>query len=250
MEDRSTSKAETAIVTGGSRGLGRGIAEALVARKMRVVILARDAKRLQMAARELGAEPVVADVADSVVSGRLLQEVQPDLLVLSAGASPLLRPFHLHTWETFSENWESDAKATFAWLRDALLLPMKSGSHVIVISSAAAMQGSPLSGAYAGAKRMQWFIAEYAAQEAVRLKLDIRFHCLLPVLNPNTDLGRATIAAYAVRAGVSAEEFAKRFSPALTPEIIGQAVVDLHENPRRWDKVAYRIGGDGLAPLS
>jgi NAD(P)-dependent dehydrogenase (short-subunit alcohol dehydrogenase family) len=249
MADSTTSKSQTAIVTGGSRGLGRGIAEALLARKMRVVILARDAARLERVAKELRAEPVAADVADAMVSGRLLQELQPDLLVLCAGASPLLRPFHLHTWETFSENWETDSKATFAWLQDALLLPMKSGSHVIVVSSAAAIQGSPLSGSYAGAKRMQWFLAEYAAQEAARLRLNIRFHCLLPVLNPNTDLGRATMAAYAQRAGVSMEEFGKRFTPALTPAIIGQAVVELHEDPPRWDKVAYQVGGNGLVSI-
>jgi hypothetical protein len=114
----------------------------------------------------------------------------------------------------------------------------------------AAVNGSPLSGSYAGAKRMQWFMAEYASQEANRLKLDLRVHCLLPVLNPSTDLGRAAIAAYAVRANVSVEQFTQRLMPALTPAIIGHAVADLHLNPGKWDQLAYRIGGDGLAPLS
>ena len=245
----ATRKPETAIVTGASRGLGRGIAEALAARKMRVVALAHDAEHLAPVAREIGAEPVVADVADSVASGRLLQDLNPDLLVLCAGALPLLRPLHFHSWETFSRNWEIDARATFNWVRDALLLPMKSGSHIIVISSMASILGSPLSGSYAGAKRMQWLIAEYAFEESARLKLNIRFHCLLPTLNPNTDLGRATMAAYALRAGVRTEDFVKRFDPPLTPAIIGQAVVDLHENPARWDKLAYRVSGDGLVPL-
>jgi NAD(P)-dependent dehydrogenase (short-subunit alcohol dehydrogenase family) len=242
-------KPQIAIVTGASRGLGRGIAQALVAQKMRVVALALDAQGLASVAKELGVEPVVADVADSMTSGRLLQDLNPDLLVLSAGALPLLRPLHFHSWETFSKNWEVDARATFNWIRDALLLPMKPGSHIIVVSSMASILGSPLSGSYAAAKRMQWLIAEYASNEATRLKLHIRFHCLLPTLNPNTDLGRVTMAAYARRAGVSTEEFAKRFDPPLTPTIIGQAVVDLHENPSRWDKLAYRVSGDGLVPL-
>jgi NAD(P)-dependent dehydrogenase (short-subunit alcohol dehydrogenase family) len=249
MEETMTFQSQTAIVTGGSRGLGRGIVQALAAKKMRVVAIARDAERLASTAKDLGVESVVADVADSVASGRVLQDFNPDLLVLCAGALPLLRPLHLHSWETFSENWETDAKATFNWIRDALLLPMKSGSHIVVISSIAAVLGSPLSGSYAGAKRMQWLIAEYASQEAVRFNLSLRFHCLLPTLNANTDLGRATMAAYARRAGVSTEEFVKRFNPPLTPAIIGQAVVDLHESPSRWDKLAYRVSGDGLAPL-
>jgi NAD(P)-dependent dehydrogenase (short-subunit alcohol dehydrogenase family) len=249
MTDTKTSKTQTAIVTGASRGLGLGIAQALAAKNFRVIALARDAAELDAAAKKLAAEPIVADVTDPMISGRLLQEMQPDLVVLCAGALPLLRPFHLHSWETFSKNWDIDAKATFNWVRDALLLPMKPGSQVIIISSIAAILGSPLSGSYAGAKRMQWLIAEYASQEAARLRLSIRFRCLLPTLNPNTKLGRATMAAYALQAGLSLDEFAKRFDPALTPAIIGRAVVDLCENPSQLDRLAYRVSGDGLVPL-
>src|SRR5262249_28451764 len=160
---------------------------------------------------------------------------------------PLMRPLHLHTWGSFSANWETDTKATFVWIRDALLLPLKPGSHIIVVSSGAAIQGSPLSGGYAGAKRTQWFIAEYAANEAKRLALGLRFHCLLPSLNPSTDLGKAAIVAYAAREGVSAEDYAKRIGAPLTPAIMGQAVVELHENGDRWSQLAYRISGAGLA---
>ena len=250
MAQTVASQQETAIVTGGSRGLGRGIVEALAARQMRVVAVARGLANLEAATKVMRVENLAADVAEELNAGRLLQDFRPDLLVLCAGASALLRPLHLHSWETFSQNWEVDAKATFVWLRNVLLLPMKPGSHVVIVSSMAAVNGSPLSGSYAGAKRMQWFMADYASQEASRLKLGLRFHCLLPVLNPSTDLGRAAIAAYADRARASVEEFTKRLTPALTPAIMGKAVVDLHENPAKWDQLAYRIGGDGLALLS
>jgi NAD(P)-dependent dehydrogenase (short-subunit alcohol dehydrogenase family) len=250
MAQTVASQQETAIVTGGSRGLGRGIVEALAARQMRVVAVARRLANLEAAGKVMRVEHLAADVADELTAGRLLQDFRPDLLVLCAGASALLRPLHLHSWETFSQNWEVDAKATFVWLRNALLLPMKPGSHVVIVSSMAAVNGSPLSGSYAGAKRMQWLMADYASQEASRLKLGLRFHCLLPVLNPSTDLGRAAIAAYADRARASVEEFTKRLMPVLTPAIMGKAVVDLHENPAKWNQLAYRIGGDGLALLS
>lgn len=42
----------------------------------------------------------------------------------------------------------------FAWLREALLKPLRSGSQVLLMSSGAATNGSPLSGGYAGAKAM------------------------------------------------------------------------------------------------
>jgi len=162
-----TFKSQTAIVTGGGRGLGAGIAQALAAAQMRTCSLGLGASR----AETPGVEQIVGDAADELTAARLLQELRPDLVVLCAGASPLLRPLHLHSWETFSLNWEVDAKATFVWLRNALLLPMKPGSHIIIISSMAAIGGSPLSGSYAGAKRMLWFMADYAAQEIARLKL-------------------------------------------------------------------------------
>ena len=214
-------------------------------------MLARDSEGLTVLTRELAnIDPVVGDAADELTAGRLLQDRQPDLVVLCAGASALLRPLHHHSWETFSQNWEVDAKSTFVWLRNALLLPMKPGNHIVIVSSMAAINGSPLSGSYAGAKRMLWLMADYAAQEVSRQKLGLRIHCLLPTLNPNTDLGRAAIAGYAERAGVSSDEFAKRLTPHLTPAIMGDAVVELYSNPSRWDKLAYQIGGAGLKPLN
>jgi len=174
----------------------------------------------------------------------------PDLVVLCAGASPVLRPVHEQTWEEFSTNWHVDTKSAFVWLRAALRRPMKRGGHVIVVSSGAAVQGSPVSGGYASAKRAQWFIADYAATEIERAGLGLRVHCLLPMLNPSTELGRAGIAAYAARSGVTPEEYAKRFSPPLTPEGMGRGVVDLFESPEKVPGLVCRIGGAGLAPLA
>ena len=239
----------TAIVTGGSRGLGRGIVEALRAQKVRVVAVARDRAKLEAVAHETGAEISAADITDDGAAERLLRDAKPDLVVLNAGASPPLRSIQEQTWESFSHNWEIDARGTFQWLRHVLTLPMKPGGHVIVVSSGAALRGSPVSGGYASAKRAQWFMTEYASVEAQRLKLGIRFHCLLPTLNPSTDLGRAGIAAYAARAGITPEEFAKRFEPVLTPAIMGAAVVDLHAKLASFDKLAYEISGKGLSPI-
>ena len=94
MTDTTTSKTPLAIVSGGSRGLGRGVVQALTARGVHVVALARDAEGLATLSRELAnVDSVVADAADEFVAARLLQERQPDLGVLCAGASALLRPF-------------------------------------------------------------------------------------------------------------------------------------------------------------
>ena len=100
-----------------------------------------------------------------------------------------------------SINWQTDVRIAFHWLREALLKPLRPGSRVVVVSSGAALAGSPLSGGYAGAKATQRFITGYAQEEARRAGLDITFTAVLPRITPLTDLGRPAVQAYAARAG-------------------------------------------------
>jgi NADP-dependent 3-hydroxy acid dehydrogenase YdfG len=215
---------------------------------MRVVAVALDGVRLNAVARETRSEPLVADMADEAAARRILQDYRPNLIVLTAGASPVLRPIHLHSWETFTVNWLVDTKGTFVWLRDALLLPAAPGTHLIVTSSAAALHGSPLSGGYAGAKRMNWFLAEYAAGTAKRLGLGLRIHCLVPTLSPDTPIGHAASEAYAELAGVDVPTLLRRSGVPATPAIVGEAVASLHASPEKWEKTTYLLSGNGLAP--
>jgi NAD(P)-dependent dehydrogenase (short-subunit alcohol dehydrogenase family) len=183
-----------------------------------------------------------------VVAGRLIDEHRPHILVLNAGASPLSRPVHLHTWESFSRPWEVDVKQAFHWTREALLRPLDRGSSVIALSSGAAVAGSPISGGYAGAKAAVRFISAYAGEESERAGLGIRFVSVLPRLTPATGLGSAAVEAYAARAGVDVATFLDRFGPTITPEQVGRAVVDLAIDAGH-DRPAYLLTADGLSPL-
>ncbi len=235
-----------AVVVGASRGLGRGAAAALIAQKYEVLAIARDAAAL---ASLPGAATLTADAVDDALAERVLREHTPDLLVLVAGAKATTKPLHELTWDEYQHNWNVDAKLAFIWLGHALRLPMKPGSHIVVVSSGAAIQGSPVSGGYAAAKRAQWLMASYAAAESERGKLGVTVHCVLPNLNPSTELGRAGIAAYAKRNGVTDEEFARRFLPYVTPEIFGAAIVDLDAQREKWNGLAYRLTGEGLVAV-
>lgn len=239
-----------AVVVGGSRGLGRGAVEALANRGARVVVVGRDASSLTaLANRVKGVETVVGDAADERVAQRMVK-ASPDLVVLCAGAHPPLGTLHDLSWEQFQSNWHIDTKLAFVWAQAALRRPMKRGSHVVFVSSGAARQGSPASGGYAAAKRAQWFIASYAATEIARANLGITVHCVLPTLSPATELGKAAVAKYARRANLPDAEIAKRFSPYLTPEIFGGAIVDLAAFPLERKDLAYQISGNGLAPIA
>src|SRR6266536_2201949 len=99
-----------------------------------------------------------------------------------------MRPLHHQTWDTFSVNWETDVRIAFHWLREALLRPLRPGGRVVVFSSGATLNvnGSPLSGGYAGAKATQRFITAYAQEEAKRAGLELTFTTVLPRFAPMT----------------------------------------------------------------
>jgi NAD(P)-dependent dehydrogenase (short-subunit alcohol dehydrogenase family) len=219
----------TAVVTGASSGLGRGVTIALAQAGATVIGVARGHERLASVRAELGGQftAVEADAADPVTAGQILDQYAPRLLVLAAGASPLSRPLHQQSWQSFSRNWEVDVQQVFHWTREALLRPLPPGSVVIAFSSGAAIAGSPLSGGYAGAKATIRYIASYAAEESERNGLGIRFLSVLPQLTPATDLGAAAVAAYAARAGLDVAGFVASRGPALTPDQTGKAVLDL-----------------------
>jgi NAD(P)-dependent dehydrogenase (short-subunit alcohol dehydrogenase family) len=160
-----------------------------------------------------------------------------------------MRPLQHQTWETFSVNWETDVRIAFHWLREALLKPMRSGGTVVVISSGAAVQGSPLSGGYAGAKATQRFITGYAQDEARGAGLDITFSAILPRITRLTDLGRPAVEAYAARSGQSVEEYMQRFGDPVTPEIAGAAVVELIRGDAAAGAPGYLLTGAGLQKL-
>ena len=240
----------SALVVGASRGLGRGIAVALAQAGRPVIAVARsEAALAELAADANGVQPEVADAAEASVAEALLRRHDPHLLILVAGAVPTMRPLQEQTWETFSVNWHGDVQIAFRWLQAALRIPMRPGSRVIVVSSGAALQGSPLSGGYAGAKATERFITAYAQDEAERSGLGIRFTTLLPRLTPLTDLGRPAVEAYAARNGQSEAQYLERFGTPLTPEAAGAAVVELLAAEPSELAPDYLLTGAGMKPL-
>src|SRR5437764_6968389 len=218
----------TTIVVGASRGLGRGIATAFAEAGAPVVAVSRTAAAFPEPANGSGTiQPEIADAGEATVAASLLDRYEPEVVILVAGASPHMRPLQQQTWETFSVNWQTDVRISFHWLREALLKPLRPGSRVVVISSGAAVAGSPLSGGYAGAKATQRFITGYAQDEAHRAGLGITFTAVLPRITPLTDLGRPAVQAYAARNGQSEEEYLQQMGEPLTPEVAGAALVEL-----------------------
>ena len=238
-------KDKNVVVTGGSRGLGLGLVEALVVHSARVTVVARDANALGSVRARLGVATISADVTDETAARRILTEVRPDILVLNAGAKPRMGRLDQLSWADFSAPWETDVRAGLYWLQAALNLPLKPGSRVLVGSSGAAQNGSPLSGGYAGAKRMLWFMAKYANGVSEQKGLGIRFQAIVPLqIIGGTGVGDEASSAYSRAMGIEREAFLARFGAPMPSRQFGDHLVAVLDDPQYATGLAFGLKGD------
>ena len=241
------------MVTGGSSGVGKATAKALISEGVRVTAVARGADRLDALRAEVGdgLTALQGDAADPAFVERLLRELRPDFVVLAAGVAPRMGRLDELDWESFSETWNADLKASFLFLKQALTLPLAPGSTVVLVSSGAAIDGSPLSGGYAGAKRMQWLLAGYAQKVSDVKKLAIRTLAVLPKqLIEGTIIGERAAAAYGAINGLTAEEFMKqRFTVPLDVNKVASAIVAALGGDVPAGVNAIAVTGNGIEPL-
>ncbi|CAN5509986.1 SDR family oxidoreductase [soil metagenome] len=238
-------KDKNVVVTGGSRGLGLGLVEALVAQGARVTVVARGVEALEALRDRLGVATIQADVTDEAAAHRILAEVRPEILVLNAGATPRMGRLDQLSWPDFTAIWDTDVRAGLYWLQAGLNLPLAPGSRVLVGSSGAAVNGSPLSGAYAGAKRMLWIMARYANGVSEQKQLGIRVQTIVPQqMIGNTGVGDAGAAAYAQARGIAPEDFLAGFGTPMPPRAFGEKVVSVLDDPKYADGFAFGLRGD------
>jgi NAD(P)-dependent dehydrogenase (short-subunit alcohol dehydrogenase family) len=233
-----------ALIVGGSRGLGLGLVEALLGRGTKVTAVARGAAALAAAKDRLPIDTVVADATDVETARRVVAEVQPDLLVISAGSPPPMGRIDQISWQDYSANWNADTKIGLHWTQAALTLPLAPGSLVILVSSGAAIQGSPLSGGYAGAKRGLWFIADYAERLSDQLGLGLRFRIVVPrQMVAGTGTGDAGLTGYAAASGVTFTEQVAKW-PEMSPLHYGTMVTEAIERSGLAEAKQFGVRGD------
>lgn len=186
---------KVAVITGGSAGLGREFAKALVEQGAQVALVARDGDRLAEVERFLGDTDRVlsvrADITNSAdvsaLPDRVLERFgDVHLLVNCAGKSS--RGEILQTPpEVFRETWELNTLATIRCTQ-AFAEPLtRTQGHLINIGSLASKFASRYLGAYPTSK---FPVAAFSQQ--LRLEVGSKFHVLLvcpgPIARP--DAGR------------------------------------------------------------
>ncbi|HEU4325084.1 MAG TPA: SDR family NAD(P)-dependent oxidoreductase [Roseiflexaceae bacterium] len=151
-----------ALITGGGRGIGLAVAEALSAAGAAVALLGRSQTVLDRAAAALGAQsgqalPLACDITDVAQVRAAFQQTRAELgpvaiLVNNAGVTASVKFV-----DTDDETWERimrvNATAPFYCCREAVPdMVARGGGRIINIASIAAIHGLPYSSAYSASK--------------------------------------------------------------------------------------------------
>jgi NAD(P)-dependent dehydrogenase (short-subunit alcohol dehydrogenase family) len=229
-----TTSSSTALVTGGSRGLGLGIATALADAGHRIIVVARS-------------EGV--DVTDEAAVERLIARTGPiDVVVNAAGAPPVLQTPDRMTWDAWRTPIDVDVRGVFNILR-AAAPALTDGATVVNVASGAVVVGSPLHASYsAGQAALLSLSRSLGAWLAPR---GVVTHSLSPSLTLAGDTGRLGATSFGAPDGLTAEEwFERRFGDEmLTPEQTGAAVLSLLGEREPGDWVLGTFGLHRWSPL-
>jgi len=164
-----------ALITGGSRGIGFAIAQALAAEGVSIGLIAREAPGLSEAAGRLAegdtkVVTVAADVTDTAALGNAVDEIASalgglDLLVANAGGTVGSGNITDSGPDDFTATYALNAGHAAELMRAGLgHLRAAGGGAVVIISSVTGMDPAPRT-AYAAAKAAEIHLAATAAQE-------------------------------------------------------------------------------------
>ena len=180
---------KVAVVTGGTRGIGRGIANALLELGASVVITGRNGQRATAVATELsvnsrvceGIECDVTSLASVAALGNHLREDygRLDILVNNAGVGGPSSQLHELNPDTWDEIFETNVRGVFYMMRELVpLMIATGGGHIVNISSLAGKNPLPKGAAYSASK---WALngLSYSVAEELRVH-NIRVSVVCP----------------------------------------------------------------------
>ncbi len=217
---------KVAVITGGSKGIGLGIAEALLKKGARVVICGRSKKELNSAAAWLSkfgrVEAEVCDVRSEDQVRLMLEQAENafggvDILINNAGMGIFGKTVEQISGEEFRQTIETNLYGVYYACHNAIpLMRRKGGGYIITISSLAGQNAHPKMAAYNASKFAVNGFTEALMQEVRPDNIKVSLICPGSV---NTDFG----------GGSTSDEDKWK----LQPEDIAEVVVNLLEMDER-----------------
>ncbi|AXK35178.1 SDR family NAD(P)-dependent oxidoreductase [Streptomyces armeniacus] len=246
-----------AVITGGTHGMGRAIADRLLAGGAEVLLTGRNEKNLEAARGELeGARAHVvrsdaASVADiDALAGTVRDRLGGiDLLFVNHGIAELA-PFAEVTEESYDRQFAVNTKGAYFTLQRLTPLVRDGGSVVLTLVGGVGTGGQPGMSVYLGTKAALWASAQTLAAEL--LPRNIRVNAVAPGFIKTPTMGVAGISDEE-RAGF--EEEGNKVTPMGrngTTDEVADAAVFLATGATFTTAVALAVDGglmQGLAPF-
>ena len=230
-----TFEGRTALVTGGSRGIGLAIARSLVARGARVVVTGRKPDALAEAVSALGGPEVAVGVAGNAGDAEHRAEAvrtavdtfgSLEMLVGNVGINPVYGPLVDLPLDGFRKILDTNVVGTLGLVQEAWRAWMaEHGGSVLVVASVAGLKASPMIGGYGVSKAA---LVNLVTQLAVELGPTVRVNAVAPAVVKTRFAG----ALYEGReAEVAAEYPVGRLG---VPEDVGSVVAFLLSDDASW----------------
>lgn len=173
-----------AVVTGAAQGIGRAIAERLIASGAEVAIWDLDATLASETAKAIGAEFVEADVTDWQAVRRAARQTADkfgriDISVNNAGIAGANAPIADYPVDEWHRVVRTDLDSVFYCLKAVIPLMIENGyGRIVNVASIAGKEGNPNASAYSAAKSGVIALTKSAGKELAGH--DIAVNCVTP----------------------------------------------------------------------